>query len=59
MNLVNQKLDLDIKKFLSQFGFFPVLRDFEYPNQYNILFCKHHVIEKQEFATLADLPVAG
>ena len=50
----NQKLDLEIKKFLSQFGFFPVLRDFEYANQYNILFCKQHVIEKHEFATLVE-----
>jgi FkbM family methyltransferase len=50
----NQKLDHDVKKFLSQFGFFPVLRDFEYANQYNILFCKQHVIEKQEFITLVE-----
>jgi FkbM family methyltransferase len=49
----NQKLDHDIKKFLSHFGFYPVLRDFEYQNQYNILFCKQHVFEKQEFITLA------
>jgi hypothetical protein len=49
----NQKLGHDIKKFLSHFGFYPVLRDFEYQNQYNILFCKQHVIEKQEFIALA------
>ena len=48
----NQKLDTDIRLFLSQYGFVPVLRDYEYPNQYNILFCKHETIESQKFQNL-------
>jgi len=48
----NQKLDIDIKLLLSQYGFVPVLRDYEYPHQYNILFCKNQIIESQQFKEL-------
>jgi FkbM family methyltransferase len=50
----NQKLDTDIRIFLSQHGFVPILRDYEYTNQYNILFCKYNIIESQKFQNLAN-----
>lgn len=50
----NQKLDFDIRALLSQYGFFPVLRDYEYPNQYNILFCKSEIMESESFQSLVD-----
>lgn len=35
----------DVKNLLSQYGFFPLVRDFEHEQQYNIIFCKQPVID--------------
>ena len=48
-----QKLDKDIYNFLIKHGFVPILRDFEYQQQYNILFCKQSIIDSQQFQQLA------
>jgi FkbM family methyltransferase len=48
----DQKLDNDICNFLIKQGFVPVLRDFEYQQQYNILFCKPAILESQQFQDL-------
>jgi FkbM family methyltransferase len=46
----NQKLDNDILLFLSHCGFFPLLRDYEYPQQYNIVFVKQPIMLSGKFA---------
>jgi FkbM family methyltransferase len=48
----NQKLDTDIKNLLAQYGFWPVMRDYEYPLQYNILFCKQPIVDNKKFQSL-------
>lgn len=48
----NQKLDRDICLFLAQHGFLAVLRDYEYPQQYNILFAKQEIIDSPAFLEL-------
>jgi FkbM family methyltransferase len=48
----NQRLDIDIKNLLAQYGFWPVMRDYEYPLQYNILFCKQSVVVNKQFQSL-------
>jgi FkbM family methyltransferase len=49
-----QKLDQDVCEFLTIQGFIPILRDFEYQQQYNILFCKPSVVNSPKFQTLID-----
>lgn len=48
----DQKLDEDIRVLLSHYGFFPIIRDYEYPNQYNILFCKKPIVWLDKFQAL-------
>lgn len=50
----NQKLDNDVRAFLAQCGFLPILRDFEYPTQYNILFARQSVVDSHAFHQLKE-----
>ena len=42
----NQRLDTDVIDFLTGLGFVPVMRDREWPQQYNILFCNQNIVDK-------------
>jgi FkbM family methyltransferase len=48
----HQKLAEDIVSFLTDQKFIPIIRDFQYNKQYNILFCKKEIIENAEFETV-------
>lgn len=43
-----QKTAVDIKRFLFEEGFVPILRDFEFKQQYNMLFTKIGVYERAD-----------
>lgn len=47
-----QKLDKDIIYLLALYGFVPLIRDFEYPEQYNILFVKMSLSRNPKFNEL-------
>lgn len=48
----DQKLANDIINFLLQFNIVPVIRDFERPTQYNILFCNLNLISTESILAL-------
>jgi hypothetical protein len=43
-----QKTAVDIKRFLFEEGFVPILRDFEFKQQYNVLFARIGVYERAD-----------
>jgi FkbM family methyltransferase len=43
-----QKTAVDVRRFLFAEGFVPILRDFEFKQQYNVLFCKPAVYERAD-----------
>lgn len=40
----NQSLVIDINKFLCNYGFVPIARDFEYENQFNVVYVKEDIL---------------
>jgi len=42
----NQRLSTDIESFLRSLDFTPVMRDFQSPKQYNVLFCSNKIFGK-------------
>lgn len=48
----DQKLSGDIAKLLVNCGFIPLLRDYQSPLQYNILFVKENLVRSEKFTSL-------
>lgn len=54
-----QKTAADVRRFLFGEGFIPILRDFEFKQQYNVLFCKPAVYERADVRLILALALQG
>jgi FkbM family methyltransferase len=55
----DQNLVADINKYLCDFGFVPIARDFEYENQFNVIYVKEEILYKPEVDISLQMFYAG
>lgn len=55
----DQKTAVEVRRFLFEEGFIPILRDFEYKQQYNVLFVRPKICERADVRLVLTLALQG